>query len=606
MANERKTERIVWKTLQKLGYFSDTTLTVEEQKSDSPRINKLLKSASKSGPGRGSPEFIISSDSHTNFILVVECKAESSCHESQTRNKYADYAVDGALLYASYLSKEYDVLAIGVSGESKAELRISHYLLLKGTSTPGEIFGADLLPFQDYYAGYLNDPRKFSQDYDKLLGYSRDLNETLHEKKIKEAQRSLLISGILIALQNAAFTASFSRHKKAKQLAEALVKTIADELSGSDLPEKKLETVRQSFNFIKTHTTLSEDRKFFQELILEIDKEINAFRKTHQYFDTLGQFYIEFLRYANNDKGLGIVLTPPHITSLFAALAGVNKDSVVLDNTCGTSGFLISAMKQMVDDAKGDSEKVCHIQKKQLVGIEFQDDIYALAVTNMVLHDDGKSNIHQGDCFELVDIIRERYRPTVGLLNPPYKTKKGDIEELDYVLNNLEMLEPGATCVAIVPISCVLVQKGKGLELKRTLLKDHTLESVLSMPIELFHNSKVGVVTAALVITAHTPHHPTKKTWFSYCRDDGFVKTKHRGRIDQADKWPALQDSWVSAFRNRETISGFSLMQKVEATDEWCVEAYMDTDYSTLVQADFEREVKRYTAFRILNETVGQ
>ena len=47
-------------------------------------------------------------------------------------------------------------------------------------------------------------------------------------------------------------------------------------------------------------------------------------------------------------------------------------------------------------------------------------------------------------------------------------------------------------------------------------------------------------------------------------------------------------------------------MQKVEATDEWCVEAYMDTDYSTLVQDDFEREVKRYVAFRILNETVGQ
>ena len=154
MANERKTERIVWKTLQKLGYFSDTTLTVEEQKSDSPRINKLLKSASKSGPGRGSPEFIISSDSHTNFILVVECKAESSCHESQTRNKYADYAVDGALLYASYLSKEYDVLAIGVSGESKAELRISHYLLLKGTSSlQGRFLGRTFCHFRTIMRG---------------------------------------------------------------------------------------------------------------------------------------------------------------------------------------------------------------------------------------------------------------------------------------------------------------------------------------------------------------------------------------------------------------------------------------------------------------------
>lgn len=337
-------------------------------------------------------------------------------------------------------------------------------------------------------------------------------------------------------------------------------------------------------------------------MIREIDEHINSFRRTHQYFDTLGQFYIEFLRYANNDKGLGIVLTPPHITSLFAALAGINKDSVVLDNTCGTGGFLISAMKLMVGDAKGDSEKIRNIQKKQLIGIEFQDDIYALAVTNMVLHDDGKSNIHQGDCFELTSIVRDQYSPTVGLLNPPYKTKKSDTEELEYVLNNLKMLQPGSTCIAIVPISCVLAQQGEGLELKRKLLAQHTLEAVLSMPEELFHNSKVGVVTASLIVTAHIPHHHAKKTWFAYCREDGFVKTKNRGRIDKCGKWPTVQDRWVSAFSNRETVSRFSLMQKVRAEDEWCVEAYMETDYSTLTQDDFEREVKKYVAFRILNE----
>jgi hypothetical protein len=38
------------------------------------------------------------------------------------------------------------------------------------------------------------------------------------------------------------------------------------------------------------------------------------------YYDTIGHFYVEFLRYANNDKGLGIVLTPPHIAELFARL----------------------------------------------------------------------------------------------------------------------------------------------------------------------------------------------------------------------------------------------------------------------------------------------
>jgi type I restriction-modification system DNA methylase subunit len=396
---------------------------------------------------------------------------------------------------------------------------------------------------------------------------------------------------------------SFRKHKTAQQLANTLVSTIIDELSESDLPQGKLDAVRHGFSFIKTHATLSKDRKFVHELILGIDEHINSFRKTHKYFDTLGQFYIEFLRYANNDKGLGIVLTPPHVTELFAILAGVNKDSVVLDNTCGTGGFLISAMKLMVADAKGDSEKITSIQKHQLIGIEFQDDIYSLAVTNMVLHDDGKSNIYQGDCFALTEIIKEKYHPTVGLLNPPYKTEKSDIEELEFVLNNLEALTMGGVCVAIVPISCVLAQEGPGLEFKKKLLAHHTLEGVLSMPGDLFHNSKVGVVTAAIVVTATVPHPRGKKTWFGYCRDDGFVKTKHRGRIDLYGRWPSIKYRWVNSFRNRESIPGMSLMHEVGPQDEWCAEAYMETDYSVLTHADFEREVRRYVAFRILNET---
>lgn len=445
MANERKTETLVRDTLRAHGYFADDTLAIDEQHSDNPRIKKLLRLASKAGPAGGRPEFIVSSSNYPDFLVVIECKADPSKHESSTRDRYAEYAVDGVLLYASYLSKDYDVLAIGVSGQTKKELNISHYLFLKGMSGYKAAFGRKLLPFHDYYSGYVADPRKFSQDYERLLGYSKELNETLHAKKIKESQRSLLISGILIALQNQAFEASFKKYATAQQLANNLVTTIIDELAGSDLPQSKLETLRQGFSFIKTHATLSKDKKFFHELILGIDEHINSFRKTHKYFDTLGQFYIEFLRYANNDKGLGIVLTPPHITELFSLLANVNKDSIVLDNACGTGGFLISAMKLMVADVKEDSRKIKGIQKQQLVGIEYQDDIYALAVTNMVLHGDGKSNIYQGDCFTLTETIQAKYRPNVGLLNPPYKTERSDIEELEFVLSNLEMTCPPKT-----------------------------------------------------------------------------------------------------------------------------------------------------------------
>ena len=131
--NERKTEDLIDGLLRAKGYYAAASeIVVEKQKSDSPRIQKLLEYASKRGPGSGKPEFIIRSPVHPDFIIIVECKANPQRHVSATRDRYADFAVDGALLYASYLAKEFDVLAIGASGQDKSSLRISHHFHLHG------------------------------------------------------------------------------------------------------------------------------------------------------------------------------------------------------------------------------------------------------------------------------------------------------------------------------------------------------------------------------------------------------------------------------------------------------------------------------------------
>jgi type I restriction enzyme M protein len=499
MANEAITEELFRSKLLECGYFSDKNISVERQQSSHTRIQNLLSKASKSkkGSGAGFPDFIIRSSKYPQLLVVVECKAENKQHESATKDKYADYAVDGALLYASTLAKEYDVIAVGVSGQTENELRISNYLHLKGQDKAHTVslFDSNLLSFNEYQAGYIASDFKFNQDLDSLLAYSKQLNDTLQNKKIKESQRSLLISAILIALDNKAFRLSFKEINTAKELAAAIVGTVKSELDGADIPQEKINNIIHAYSFIKINATLTQDKEFFLILIDGIDENINGFIKTHKYFDAIGQFYIEFLRYANADKGLGIVLTPPHITQLFVELAEIDKDSVVLDNCCGTGGFLISAMRHMMKDAQGNKQKEESIKKNQLVGIEFQDDIYALAASNMILHGDGKSNIFQGDCFKSVEVVRQRFKPTAALLNPPYKSHKDDPEELAFALNALEMLEKNGKCVIILPMSCALAQKGDEAELKRKLLERHTLEAVLSLPNELFHNSKVGVVT---------------------------------------------------------------------------------------------------------------
>lgn len=599
MANERKTETI---TRQHFGKFLEQ-IDIEEQSSDNPKIDKLLKSASKKGDGKGYPEFLITYKTNPDLIIVIECKSDIRKHESKNRDKYSEFAVDGALLYASYLSKSFDVLAIAISGETKRELKVSHFLHLKGEKKATLIFGDKLLSSGDYLKGYLKSPEKFRQDYNALLDFTRELNNKLHTYKILESQRSLLISSILIALENDAFKRSYASHKKPENLADALVKTVSDELESANITGKKLNNLNIQFSFIKTDTSLSKQDKVLKEIIDEIDENINDFIKTHRYFDVLGQLYIEFLRYANSDKGLGIVLTPPHITEFFADLAQVNKNSIAYDNCTGTGGFLISAMKKMIVDAKGDETKIKEIKSKQLIGTEYQSHIFALAVSNMYIHQDGKTNIINGSCFD-EEVIKEvkSKKPTVGFLNPPYKSnKKTDTDELEFILNNLDCLVDGGTCVAIVPMQSALDQKGKGLEFKKKLLEKHTLEAVLSMPNELFHNSKVGVVSCIIIFTAHKPHPNRKETYFGYYKDDGFVKRKGKGRIDAYGKWESIKRKWLTNFINRKNEAGISRNQVVTADMEWAAEAYMETDYSILSEEIFTKELKKYISFKILN-----
>ena len=127
------------------------------------------------------------------------------------------------------------------------------------------------------------------------------------------------------------------------------------------------------------------------------------------------------------------------------------------------------------------------------------------------------------------------------------------------------------------------------------------LKAVLSMPDDLFY--PVGVVTCIMIFEANKPN-AGRKTWFGYFKDDGFEKRKNLGRIDARDRYADIKERWLSAYRNLDEIPGLSVRQEVVADDEWCAEAYMETDYSTLCDEDFIRKMRDYAAFLVQNEKI--
>lgn len=615
--NERKTEELVRTKLRALGYNAPNNgITIEEQKSEIVKVKNLLAKASKNEKGnQGYPEFIISNKKDTAFLIVFECKPDVKKHESAARDKPVEYAVDGALHYAKHLSKHYTVLAVAVSGSTESSMKVTSFLIPAGSAEVKELVTesgvpvTEIISYDDYYRLASFDPDVAKKRHSDLLAFSKELHELIWTKaKISEEDKPLLVSGTLIALMNAPFMKTFGA-LPAEDMQEAWLGAIKKELDKADIPQAKKDTMLQPYSTIAVHPNLGmPDSKtakeypdgVFKEIITRICDNVWPYINVYHDFDVVGQFYGEFLKYTAGDKkALGIVLTPRHVAELFSLIANVGPESKVVDICAGTGGFLISGMQHMLKKAITEDERI-DIKKNRLIGIENNPKMFALAASNMILRGDGKANLHQASCFDdaVIQAVR-KMKPNVGMLNPPYAQSKSDAElhELYFVKQMLECLEPGSLGIAIVPMSAAI----KPNPVREELMKHHTLDAVMSMPQELFY--PVGTVTCIMVWIAGKPHAKSgKKTWFGYWREDGFVKTKHKGRIDLNDKWPGIRDRWVAMYRNREVHAGESVMQSVTADDEWCAEAYMDTDYSSLKQADFERVVKSYALFKLFGQ----
>lgn len=609
MINERITENLVRDILRSLKYYDNKNASIEEQRSQIEAVKKLLKSASKTGKGgAGAPEFIVSTTQTPDFLIIFECKADVKHHESSHNKKPAEYAVDGVLHYAKKLSKSFNVIAVAVSGQSKSSLKISNFIFPKGGEQPKRLVNRagvavdTIVSLDDYIEHGTFDPDVAQKRHHDLLEFSRELHNFMRENaKLTESEKPLLVSGTLIALKNKAFAKSYDAYKP-EDLQKEWMRVIREEFKKAEIPHSKEYSMTQPYSSIAVHPNLGKASKKFPkgvlyELIHMLNEKVWPFLSVYHDFDVVGQFYGEFLKYTGGDKkALGIVLTPRHITELFSLLANVQKDSKVLDICAGTGGFLISAMHQMFKKAVTKKEKD-NIKQNGLIGIENQPQMYALAASNMILRGDGKANLHQGNCFdEAIKKEVKAHQCDIGMLNPPYSQSDEDLHELVFVKQMLDCLVEGGTGVAIIPMSCAISPHPK----REELLKHHSLDAVMSMPTDLFY--PVGIVPCIMIFRAHIPHAETnKKTWFGYWKDDGFVKTKHKGRIDLNGKWASVRDRWVETYRNRDDIPGECVKQYVTHNDEWCAEAYMKTDYSTITQDDFEEVVKNYALFKLSN-----
>lgn len=257
---------------------------------------------------------------------------------------------------------------------------------------------------------------------------------------------------------------------------------------------------------------------------------------------------------------------------------------------------MISAIHRMLSMADSESMRR-NIKKKQPHGFELQSNMFAVAAVNMVLREDGNSNLECTDFLKKNPAQVQMNQATVGLMNPHYSQgSKADPEqyELSFIEHMLDSLTVGARAAVIVLQSSMTSKSKAEQAFKDSIMKQHTLEGVITCNTDTFYG--VGTNPVIAVFTAHEPHDEDKVCKFIDFRDDGYEVRAHVGLVEgdsAKDKKQHLLDVWTGRV---EAPSKFCVESTVKPEDEWLHSFYYFND-EIPTDADFEKAIGDYLTF---------
>ena len=601
------------------------------QGSSIKEVNEALQTASKRGTGKaGFPEYV---GVVKDFLIVIEDKADTVKHLkvnekeiiSEDVTSVCDYAVNGALFYGKHLSKNTSykkIIALGISGNEKINKITPVYINDRGDYTVLDDIET-LISFSeeniDEY--YVKEILKESTDVEKetaeILKEASILHEDLRNYgNLEEKNKPLVVSGILLALreiEHRNFSIDNLNGDSFKTDGQKIYGAIESNLNRANVsPQVKKDKLLSQFSIIKDDVKINEINstlgktplKHFTEFLYK--SIYQSIRYNDSAEDYLGRFYGEFMSYSGGDgQNLGIVLTPKHITELFCDLLDLKPEDRVLDPCCGTAGFLIAAMHKMIKKTE-DKIEIKNIKKNQLFGIEEQSYMFTIATTNMILRGDGKSNLENKDFLSENPAKLQLKGCTVGMMNPPYsmgsKTNPA-LYEINFINHLLDSIVEDGRVAVIVPQSTFTGKSKEEKKIKEEILKNHTLEGVITLNKNTFY--RIGTNPCIAIFTTHNPHSKNKMCKFINFENDGYIVSKHIGLIDDGshkDKKQHLLDVW---FGKNEAPTKFCVETTIEADDEWLHSFYYFND-EIPSEEDFKKTVADYLTFEVNMITHGR
>lgn len=296
------------------------------------------------------------------------------------------------------------------------------------------------------------------------------------------------------------------------------------ELDGLDLIaqyESTLKKLSQEENLIGTIFVKAQNKIDKPVYLKKVITMINEEQWLVMDGDVKGAIYESILEKNGQDKksGAGQYFTPRSLIQAMVDVAQPKIGETVCDPACGTGGFLLAAYDYMKNQSQ-DKAKRDFLRDKALHGYDNTALVVTLASMNLYLHGIGtdRSPILCQDSLEkapdtLVDVI---------LANPPFGTRPAgsvDIDRNDFYvetknnqLNFLQhimlMLKNTGRAAVVLPDN-VLFEGGAGETIRKKLLEDFNLHTILRLPTGIFYAQ--GVKANVLFFQKGTP---TKNVWY--------------------------------------------------------------------------------------------
>ena len=296
------------------------------------------------------------------------------------------------------------------------------------------------------------------------------------------------------------------------------------DLDGLDLVkqyEETLEELSGQDNLIGTIYTKAQNKIDKPVYLKKVITLINEESWLVMDGDVKGAIYESILEKNGQDKksGAGQYFTPRSLIQAMVDVACPQIGETVCDPACGTGGFLLAAYDYMKPQSS-DKAKQDFLRNNALHGYDNTALVVTLASMNLYLHGIGtdRSPIICQDSLEkapstLVDVI---------LANPPFGTRPaGSVEidrqdfyvetknnQLNFLQHMMVMLKNGGRAAVVLPDN-VLFEGGAGETIRKELLKNFNLHTILRLPTGIFYAQ--GVKANVLFFTKGTP---TEDIWF--------------------------------------------------------------------------------------------